>query len=59
MMDMWVDRPCLYAIRSSEYSDRNKKQAAYQEIATAIGKPGNHNFFHACSTVFGQLASLV
>lgn len=44
LVEMWAERPCLYAIRTKEYSDRNKRQNAAREISDAVGKSGKYAY---------------
>ena len=40
LVEMWAERPCLYAVASPDYSDRDKKEKAVMEMAANIGKSG-------------------
>ena len=38
LVEMWEERPCLFAIASPEHSDRALKERAVADIATNLGK---------------------
>ena len=40
LVDMWRERPCLFAVSSPEYSDRNKRQVALEEMAARLDISG-------------------
>ena len=40
LVDLWQEKACLYMVTSPEYSDRNKKLAALNEIATKLSSNG-------------------
>jgi hypothetical protein len=40
LIEMWSERPCLFAISSPEYSNRDKKEKALREISDGMGKSG-------------------
>ncbi|XP_065071000.1 uncharacterized protein LOC135695746 [Rhopilema esculentum] len=41
LVDLWQEKACLYMVTSPEYSDRNKKLAALNEIATKLSSNVN------------------
>ena len=40
LVTMWQERPCLFSIRSPEYSDGIKRCAAIGEIVEVLGMTG-------------------
>ena len=54
LVEMWVERPCLYAVRTKEYSNRNKRQAAVKEISDCVGKSGKYKYYYDIYNYFIQ-----
>ena len=40
LVEMWPDYPCLYAVRSADFKNRDLRQQAVEEIANNLGQTG-------------------
>jgi hypothetical protein len=57
LVDLWEERPCLYDISCKEYSNRDIKRKALDDIGAALSMPGNLDCI-LMSTVIGLLINL-
>ena len=40
LAEMWPDYPCLYAMRSADFKNRDLRQQTLEEIANYLGQTG-------------------
>lgn len=41
LVDLWQDFPCLYDVRSPDFKNRDKREAAFANIAENLQQTGN------------------
>ena len=41
LVDLWQDFPCLYDVRSPHFKNRDKREAAFTQIAEKLQQTGN------------------